>query len=218
MMVMSFSNLTGGYSVFPARPQAGPVSMVRSEDSGRSWRFVRNLSREFGDVPINESSFVRYADGFLVVTRGYDNRARLHFTDNDFKLRRQVDLTATYDCINSYIGRPRLFMRDGRYYLIGRNWTKPTANATGPLGKDGVPNFPAAMKLCLFRIDPATLAVEDCVMLDNAEAGNVTDAYYPVPYFTEREGRTWLRVVDYKGVDRQPPQIVEFEFSWDEVR
>ncbi|HRE84409.1 MAG TPA: hypothetical protein PLN52_25430, partial [Opitutaceae bacterium] len=105
---------------------AGQVSVLRSDDSGRNWSLVRNLSREFGDLPINESSFVRYADGFLVITRGYDNRARLHSTDNDFRVRQQLDLTETYGFIESYVGRPRLFMRDGAFYLIGRNWTQRT--------------------------------------------------------------------------------------------
>jgi len=218
MLTMSFSNLTGGYSVYPQRVLAGQVAILRSEDSGHTWRFVRNLTREFGDAPINESSFARYADGFIVLTRGYDNRARLQFTDNEFKLRRASDLTETYPFITSYIGRPRVFVRDGRYYLMGRNWTQRSEAVTGNLGNDGVPNFPGAMKLCLFRIDPATLAVVDAVILDNAESANVTDAYYPVPYFLERDGRTLLRVVDYKSVDRRPPQIVEFEYLWEEVR
>ncbi|MBL9214476.1 MAG: hypothetical protein JNG83_03270 [Opitutaceae bacterium] len=217
MLVMTFANLQGGYSVHPPRPQAGAVDILRSEDSGRSWRFVRNLSREFGNIPINESSFVRYADGFLVVTRGYDNRARLHLTDNEFKVRKQADLTETYDFIEGYVGRPRVFMRDGQYYLIGRNWTVSTA-AAASVPKDGVPNFPAAMKLCLFRLDPAALAVTAYAVLDNADGGNVTDAYYPVPYFREAGGRTYLRVVDYKGMNRRPPQIVEFEYLWDEVK
>lgn len=218
MLTMSFSNLTGGYSVYPQRVLAGQVAILRSEDSGRSWRFVRNLTREFGDAPINESSFARYADGFIVLTRGYDNRARLQFTDNEFELRHAVDLTETYPFITSYIGRPRVFVRDGRYYLIGRNWTHRSEAVTGALGSDGVPNFPGAMKMCLFRIDPATLAVVDAVVLDNAEGANVTDAYYPVPYFLERDGRTFFRVVDYKALDRKPPQIVEFEYLWEDVR
>ncbi len=218
MLAMGFSNLVGGYSVFPPRPYAGPVAVLRSEDSGRSWRFIRNLSHEFGEIPINESSFVRYADGFLVVTRGYDNRARLHFTDNDFCLRKQVDLTETYPFIASYIGRPRLFMRDGRFYLIGRNWTQlPDSSPVRESGGLG-PHFPGAMKLCLFRIDAENLTVVDAVVLDNAEGANVTDGYYPVPYFVERDGRTLFCVVDYKGIDKRPPQIVEFEFQWEEVR
>src|SRR5690606_4528607 len=92
MLVMGFSNLAGGYSVHPPRPHAGPVCVLRSEDSGRSWRFVRNLTREFGDAPINESFFARHRDGFLVATRGYDNRARLHLTDADLAVTKQVDL------------------------------------------------------------------------------------------------------------------------------
>ena len=74
------------------------------------------------------------------------------------------------------------------------------------------------MKMCLFRVNPETLAVESYAILDNAEAANVTDAYYPAPYWLERDGETFLRVVDYKGVDRRPPEIVEFEFRWSEVR
>lgn len=74
------------------------------------------------------------------------------------------------------------------------------------------------MKLCLFRLDPVALTVEKAVILDNAERANVTDGYYPVPYFLERSGRTLFRIVDYKGVDRLPPQIMEFEFLWEEVR
>lgn len=219
MLVMNFSNLQGGYSVHPPRPQAGPVSILHSLDSGRTWTFVRNLSREFGEIPINESSLVRHGDGFLVVTRGYDNRVRLHSTDHEFKLRNQVDLTEKYSFIESYVGRPRLFARDGRVYLIGRNWTQsapPAAAASVP--RNGGPNFPAAMKLCLFRIESESLAVGAYAILDNAEGANVTDGYYPVPYFRQQEGQTYLRVVDYKGVNRQPPQIVEFEYRWDEVR
>lgn len=218
MLVMNFSNLAGGYQTFPPRPHAGPVSVIRSDDNGRSWQFVRNLTREFGDIPINESFFVRHRDGFLVVTRGYDNRARLHLTDGDLKVRKQVDLTETYPFIESYVGRPRLFVRDGAYYLIGRNWNQPTTVRTGPLGSDGVPTFPAAMKMCLFRLDPDDLAVRSYAVLDNRDEANVTDAYYPAPYFREVNGHTRLYVVDYKAVNRQPPQIVEFEYLWEEVR
>jgi len=202
MLVMNFSNLHGGYSIHPPRPHAGPVSVLRSEDNGRSWRFVRNLTREFGDVPINESFFVRHGDGFLVVTRGYDDRARLHLTDADLKVRKQADLTEKHSFIASHVGRPRLFVRDGGYYLIGRNRTQPSG----------------AMKLCLFRINPDTLTVVSYAVLDNEEGANVSDGYYPAPYFREVHGQARLYVVDYKGLNGKPPQIVEFDFLWDEVR
>ena len=72
--------------------------------------------------------------------------------------------------------------------------------------------------MCLFRVDPESLVVESYAVLDNAEAANVTDGYYPAPYWVDRDGETYLRVVDYKGTDRRPPEIVEFEFKWAEVR
>jgi len=96
-------------------------------------------------------------------------------------------------------------------YAVGPQFVRGVA-------RDGVPNFPVAMKLCLFRIDPSTLSVSAYAILDNAESANVTDGYYPVPYFREKDGRTYLRVVDYKSTNRQPPQIMEFEYLWDEVR
>ena len=80
MLAMTFANLPGGRQAANARPPAGSVDVIRSEDHGRTWRFVRNLSREFGDAPINESAFLRHGTGFLVTTRGYDNRQRLHLT------------------------------------------------------------------------------------------------------------------------------------------
>lgn len=217
MLAMTFSNLQGGRSVTALRPAAGSVDVIRSDNSGRTWSRIRNLTQEFGDIPINESSFVRCGDGWLVATRGYDDTARLHLTDHAFHVLQEKNLTATYSFIEGYIGRPRLFVRDGRFYLIGRNWTTAKSAVKPSLGAQG-PGFPAAMKLCLFRIDPDSLAVETYAILDNADAGNVTDGYYPVPYFCTHDGQTWLRVVTYKGMNHQPPQIVEFEFLWEEVR
>ncbi len=217
MIVMSFSHLEGSYSVIEKYPHAGPVCIIRSDDSGENWSFVRNLTREFGDIPINESYFVRHGEGFLVVTRGYDQQVRLHHIDDVFNVQRQESLTDQHDFIERYVGRPRLFERDGNFYLIGRNWTGSTAGADDAV-KDRQPRFPKAMKMCLFRVNPDTLAVESHAILDNAESANVTDAYYPAPYWVEREAETYLRVVDYKGIDRRPPEIVEFEFKWSEVR
>ena len=203
LLAMTFSNLTGGKSVYPPRPHAGSVDVIRSDDDGRTWRFVRNLSHEFGDMPINESTFLRHGDGFLVSTRGYDDRQRVHLTDASFHVLRQADLTATHPFIASYVGRPRLFARDGQVYLLGRNWTPP----------------PRAMQLCLFRIDPATLTVSGYAILDNAEKDNVYDGYYAMPYFRQRGADTMFHVVDYKGIKGQPaPSIIHHEYRWDEVK
>jgi len=72
------------------------VDAVRSDDNGRSWRFVRNLTEEFGGIRGNESGFARHGDGFVISTRGYDRIERLHRTDRDFKVVQQTDLTGKY--------------------------------------------------------------------------------------------------------------------------
>lgn len=208
MLAMTFSNLTGGKSVFAGRPLAGSVNVIHSADNGRTWRFVRNLSEEFGNVPINESTLKLQGDGFLVSTRGYDDRQRLHRTDRQFKVLRQVDLTEKYPFIASHMGRPRLFDQDGGVYLLGRNSTRR------PLpGERRAP-----MQLCLFRIDPEKLTVTSYAILDNAEEANVTDGYYAYPYFRNVGGKPRMNVITYKGLDKQPPQIIRLEYLWDEVR
>lgn len=153
-------------------------------------------------MPINESTFIRHGDGFLVSTRGYDDRQRLHFTDGSFQVLRQRDLTATHALITSHLGRPRLFTRDERIYLLGRNWTTP----------------PRVMQLGLFRIDPATLTVTAHSILDNAEKENVVDGYYAMPYFRGSGLDTLLHVVDYKALQGRQPEIIRHEYRWDEVR
>ena len=202
MLVMTFANLPGGKPAPRARAPAGSVDVVRSEDHGRTWKFVRNLSREFGDVPINESAFIRAGDGFLVTSRGYDERERLHLTDGDFRLRRQSDLTATHAFIASHVGRPRLFAREGQVYLLGRN-----------VREKGRP-----MQLALFRLDLATLGVASYATLDNAEGANVSDGYYAMPYFRGEGADTRLHVITYKALRPQPPDLIRLSFRWDEVK
>ncbi len=202
MLVMTFANLPGGKPAPRARAPAGSVDVIRSEDHGRTWQFVRNLSREFGDVPINESAFIRAGDGFLVTSRGYDERERLHLTDGDFRLRRQTDLTATHAFIASHVGRPRLFARDGQVYLLGRN-----------VREKGRP-----MQLALFRLDLATLGVASYATLDNAEGADVSDGYYAMPYFRGEGADTRLHLITYKALRPQPPDLIRLSFRWEEVK
>ena len=188
------------------------VDAIRSDDSGRSWTLVRNLTQEFGGIHGNESGFVRHADGFIVATRGYDRIARLHRTDGEFSVRQQVELTGKYPFVNSYVGRPRLFIRDGHGYLIGRNWTRPT----GGSAQRGA--TASEMQLCLLRFDLETLALTSCVILDNADNQKVTDGYYAVTTFTGAGDETRLHVFTYKALNQQPPDIVRFDFRWADVK
>lgn len=193
------------------------MDVIHTTDNGRTWKRIRSLTREFGNVPINESAVIAFGDGFLVTTRGYDNRERLHVTDAQFHVLRQADLTATYPFIASHVGRPRLFARDGKVYLMGRNSTRvalpPTAEA-----KKGEPAFRPAMQLCLFRLDASGVGVESYSILDNADNKNVTDGYYAMGYFRGTGTDTRFHVITYKALDRQPPSILHLEYNWDDVR
>lgn len=197
LLVMAFEYMTG---------HKGSVDVVATDDNGKTWSFVQDLTHQFGNPRINESTFVPYEDGFLVSTRGYDNTQRIHRTDGDFQLRHQTDLTAQHEFIDRHVGRPRLFEKDGAYYLMGRNYL-----GTG----DDEP-----MKMCLFRINPEDLRVESWSILDNHEEGRVIDGYYPVPFFHQRDGVEIFNVIDYKSVvTRYPgPDIIRFEYVWDEVK
>ena len=188
------------------------VDAIRSEDSGRSWAFVRNLTEEFGGIRANESGFVRHGDGFIVTTRGYDRIARLHRTDRKFRVRHQVDLTGKYSFVNSYVGRPRVFIQDGHGYLQGRNWTRPT----GPAVERGA--TASEMQLCMFRFDPQTLALGSCVILDNAEQSKVTDGYYAVTKITGTGNEARLHVFTYKALDQKAPDIVRLDYRWSEIK
>jgi hypothetical protein len=188
------------------------VDAIRSEDSGRSWSFVRNLTEEFGGIRGNESAFVRHADGFILTTRGYDRIERLHRTDGEFRVRQQVDLTGKYSFINSYIGRPRLFIRDGHGYMIGRNWTRPI----GASAQRGA--TPSEMQLCLLRFDIETLALTSCVVLDNADNKKVSDGYYAVTTFSGSGDDMRLHVITYKALTGHPPDIVRFDYRWADIK
>ncbi len=200
-LVMKFGYMQGG---------RWGVDVLRSDDAGRSWSFVRDLTEEFGRIPANESGFARHGDGWIVTTRGYDRIARLHRTDADFKLLRQRDLTGHTPYIQNLIGRPRLLIRDGKGYLLGRNWTEPNPTAKGAAAKP--------MQLCLIRFDLETLLPEACVILDNADHRRVTDGYYAVAEFSGAGTDELMHIITYRGIAGAPPAIVRLDFRWADVK
>ena len=189
-LIMTFEYLAGGRR---------SVDALYTDDNGTTWHFIRNLSQEFGDVRINESSLIPYKKGFLVATRGYDNMQRLHQVDMNFMLIHEANLTENTPSMSSYMGRPRLFSYEGEHFLIGRNWRAP--------------NREIPMELGLIRFDPKSLEVEKLFVLDNEEQGKVTDGYYPCPILVDTGERTILNVFDYRAILGNSPDIIRLQFD-----
>jgi hypothetical protein len=203
MLAMNFPEMSASRSMLDAQGKRiyGEVSVVKSDDNGQSWGHVRNLSRELGGIKINESALVATDSGFILCTRGYDNQARLHQLDQQFRLQSQRSLTDDYDFIGQHLGRPRLFFRDGELYLLGRN------------------TLHGAMELALLRIHPGSLSVEAAHILDPQPGSDIQDGYYAVPYFQETEQGTLFHVITYRRrADQTNPDLVRLEFLWDLLR
>ena len=201
MLVMTFSNLEGGKFSSKLPKGKGSVDVIRSEDSGASWKFVRSITRELDNAPINESSFALCGDGFIVAARGYDSRQWLMRTDGEFNATRKINLTKENAFIRSHLGRPRVFLRDGSWYLMGRNYIAPKT----------------PMQLSMFRFDPDTFAVTKHVILDNDKGKKVPDGYYAMSYWREISGKTQFNVVTYKR-DAVCHGIIRFAYDWEEIR
>lgn len=191
-LIMTFEYLAGGRRT---------VDALYTDDNGTSWHFLKNLSQEFGDIRINESSLLPYKNGFLVATRGYDNQQRLHFVDRKFNLIRETNLTEDTPSIDSYIGRPRLFTYGDEHFLIGRNWRNRDRS---------IP-----MELGLIRFDPESLKAENVYTLDNVSRGKVTDGYYPCPIIVDTGKQKLLNVFDYRAYFGNPPDIIRLQFQSD---
>jgi hypothetical protein len=189
MLAMSFPELTGGIRA---------VHALRTRDSGANWEYVRNLNEEFR-FAFNESSLIPYEGGFLIAARGDNRETRLYRTDEDFRLISERFVSDQYEEID-YIGRPKLFVEDGKVYLLCRNIP---------------PN--AATTLRLYRLNPQTLELEGNVLLDRNES-SPGDSYYAESYFHQGADGLLFNIITYVPLStRDKPDLVRLEANWSEL-
>lgn len=197
------------------------VDVIKSDDNAKTWHFVRSISAELGGAPINESGFAKHGKDFIVVARGYtDVATRVARFGPDFKLKKVSDLTGTPYIQGRHIGWPRVFEKDGGLYLLGRNWTlKPENRKDLQPRSSTYPHLAENQQLCLIKIDPDSLTVRKVVVLDN-EGGAlpVVDGYYAFPYWTGEGKDTLFSTVTYRSINLTNPDIVRFQFRWNEIR
>lgn len=176
------------------------VHVIKSQDSGRTWRHVRNLKDAFGYSCDDECCFAAYKCGFLVVVRGRDRVARAFVTDGEFRVIAERNLTADFSCVD-HLCRPSLFVEEGNYYLMGRN-----------AHRDG------SMELALYRFEPGELRPVFCVQLDAAGSGSELDGFYAESYLQDIDGVKYFNVITYSEAYSDHPDILRLEYLWDEVR
>ena len=210
MAAMTFPNLEGS----EGRRQ---VHVISSADSGASWQFEANLTRDLG-LEFNECALVSTDEGFALFTRGEAPRhaenagtdgeapARLVMLDGRFRPLRMRDYRATRGDF-SQVGRPRLYERSGRLLLITRQHVR-TAEGIG-------------MTLDLFALDPQSLEVRGRIRLCDPVAGD-QDGHYASLYFDSTHRPPMLRAVDYLTCPtpanpsvKRKPDIVQFSFDLD---
>jgi hypothetical protein len=200
LVAMTFANLPGGHLVHRTTSQPGSVDVLRSDDHGRTWRFVCSLTQTLDQAPINESTLVAFGDGYLIAARGYDGRQWLLHMDADFQLIAKTNLREAYPFLQT-IDRPRLFARDGVYYLLGRNRVESRNS-----------------ELALFRLDPERLSLTQRVVLAKADGQSPADSFYAQPFWTDIGGRSHFHVITYQRGEGPGLDIVRLEYAWDEIR
>ncbi len=171
------------------------VHMIYSDDNGETWIHLKNLNEEFG-YAFNESTFEPYEDGFVVFTRGDAQSTRIYVTDINMNVEKSRILSGNVDCINAS-GRPKLFIKDGEYYVLMR----------------GYPSNTSGMKLVLHKFDMETLLPVNCIILDSTNG----DGFYAEPYFKTKNGMEYFNAITYCAVDSSKPDVIRLEYAWEEL-
>ena len=176
------------------------VHVIKSEDNGESWIHVKNLTTEF-KLAFNESSIEAYEDGFIINCR-MDSSGKKSVsvrTDAEFNMVTSYDYAENTSIIKT-TQRPKLFTENGKYYLLGRNVI------------DG------ATTLCLYEIDPVSLAPLNYVELKNLPGYSSGSSFYAEYYLQEENGVTYFNVITYVDTKtKNKPDIVRYEYMWEEI-
>ncbi len=197
----SHANTLAGYDKYNNGDTA--VHVIKSTDNGYTWEHVMNVTEACG-MSINESSLEPLDDGgFFFVCRGYDLKTTVFTTDADFNITNKSVVSNEYSCIQ-YIGRPKIFKKDGEYYLVCRN-VRSGANE----------------ELALYRFDVENLAPETYVVIEEpmTTASSLGGhGHYTEPFFVEKDGVEYLNLINYTNAYTCNPDIVRYELKWDEIK
>lgn len=199
--VLAFTHETAGLELGGTAQRGTDVPIIKTDDNGHSWTYVTSLT-DLAGVSINESSFIELSNGdFFFICRGYDESTIAIRTDSNFNLIKKTVVSADYYSIG-YIGRPKLFEKDGEYYLVCRNVRKD-----------------ANEELALYRFDVENLVPETYVVIEepmtSSRAGN---GHYSEPYFITKDGVEYVNFINYTNAYTGDPDLVRYELIWDEIK
>ncbi len=199
--VLAFTHASAGKELGGTESRGTDVPIIKTDDNGHSWTYVTSLT-DLAGTSINESAFIELQNGdFFFICRGYDESTIAIRTDSNFNLINKRVVSADYYSLN-YIGRPKIFEKDGEYYLVCRNVRKD-----------------ANEELALYRFDVENLVPETYVVIEepmtSARAGM---GHYSEPYFITQNGVEYVNFINYTNAYTGDPDLVRYELIWDEIK
>jgi len=179
---------------FPELDLAGERKTVEllSSDDCRIWHDEFCLDDACG-LPLNESSFAAIGDTLFILCRSYRPEAALIAIDCGMNVLQKTVYGEENGIL--WIGRPKLFVKDGGLYGIMRNHRSD--------------NSP--MELALLHIDPETLSIMRYNVLDDDKPA---DGYYAEPYFNGAS----FNVVTYRISGQDSSDILLLRYDWEELK